>query len=66
MKTSWRKLQLVFVVVAAALLATGALAKGGSNPMIGTWKLNPAKSKFTPGPGPKSLTVKIEPAGKGV
>ena len=33
---------------------------------MGTWKLNVAKSKFSPGPAPKSLTVKFEPAGKGV
>ena len=63
---AWHKLQPVFVVAVAALFATGALAKGGSNPMIGTWRLNLAKSKFTPGPALKSLTVKIEPAGKGV
>jgi hypothetical protein len=66
MKSCWRKLHLAFVVPAAALLATSALAKGGSNPMIGTWKLNLAKSKYTPGPAPKSLTVKIEQAGDGV
>ena len=27
-----------------------------SNPFVGTWKLNPAQSKFTPGPAPKSQT----------
>jgi hypothetical protein len=33
---------------------------------MGTWKLNVAKSKFSPGPAPKSLIVKFEPAGQGV
>jgi hypothetical protein len=59
-------MQLGFFVAAAAALATGALAQGGSNPMVGTWKLNLAKSKYTPGPAPKSLTVKIDAAGQGV
>ena len=27
---------------------------------IGTWKMNVAKSKFSPGPAPKSQTLKIE------
>lgn len=26
----------------------------------GTWKMNPAKSKYSPGPAPKSITVKID------
>jgi hypothetical protein len=30
---------------------------------MGTWKLNVAKSKYSPGPSPKSMTVKFEPAG---
>ena len=33
---------------------------------MGTWKLNVEKSKYSPGPAPKSLTTKFEPAGKGV
>ena len=33
---------------------------------MGTWKLNVEKSKFSPGPAPKSLTVKFESVGKGV
>jgi hypothetical protein len=36
-----------------------------SDPRIGTWKLNVAKSKYSPGPAPQSLTVKVEPAGQG-
>jgi hypothetical protein len=32
----------------------------------GTWKLDAAKSKFDPGPAPKSITVTFEPAGEGV
>jgi hypothetical protein len=26
----------------------------------GTWKMNPAKSKYSPGPAPKSITVKVD------
>jgi hypothetical protein len=26
----------------------------------GTWKMNPGKSKYSPGPAPKSVTLKIE------
>lgn len=29
---------------------------------VGSWKLNLAKSKYSPGPAPKSSTLKIEPA----
>jgi hypothetical protein len=32
----------------------------------GTWKMDPAKSKFSPGPAQKSLTVKIESDEKGI
>ena len=30
------------------------------NPMLGTWKLDPAKSTFSPGPAPKGQTAKLE------
>lgn len=33
---------------------------------MGSWKLNVEKSKFSPGPAPKGITTKFEPAGKGV
>jgi hypothetical protein len=35
-----------------------------SDPFIGTWQLNLAKSKFSPGPGPKAQTAKIEADGQ--
>jgi hypothetical protein len=34
--------------------------------MLGTWKMNLAKSKYTPGPAPQSQTSTIEAAGNGV
>ena len=37
-----------------------------SNPLVGTWKLNVARSKFDPGPAPKSLTRLVEAQGNGV
>jgi hypothetical protein len=37
-----------------------------ADPIFGTWKLDLAKSKYNPGPPPKSLTAKFEAAGKGV
>ena len=43
------------LLVALALNASAAPADQQS----GTWKMNPAKSKYSPGPAPKSITVKI-------
>ncbi len=58
----------VFMLVAVALLAavgsSPLLAQG--NPIVGTWKLNTAKSKFDPGPAPKSLTRTVVADGEGV
>jgi hypothetical protein len=36
-----------------------------ADPRVGTWNLNVAKSKFSPGPPPKSQTLKVEPSGAG-
>ena len=54
--------------VAAAVFAASmsGVSAQSKNPGMGTWKLNLEKSKYSPGPAPKSLTVKLEPSGKGV
>jgi hypothetical protein len=46
---------------AAALLAVAAW---GADPSIGTWKLNLDKSKYSPGPPPKSSTVTFSQDGE--
>lgn len=55
-----------FAAVVAMVVLVHGVAMAQTNPLIGTWKLNADKSKFTPGPGPKSLTVTLEAAGDGV
>ena len=52
------------ILVLAALASTSTLL--AANASIGTWKYNPAKSKFSPGPPYKSRTVKVEPHGEGI
>jgi hypothetical protein len=52
------------VILVLAALATSTLL--AANASIGTWKYNPAKSKFSPGPPYKSRTVKVEPHGEGI
>jgi len=52
----------VLLLVAFVLTVTVAAADQHS----GTWKMNPAKSKYTPGPAPTSTTVKVEADEKGV
>ena len=54
------------VVGIAALLATSAVSAQTTEPIVGTWKLDVAKSTYKPGPAPKSSTLTIEPAGKGL
>ena len=53
---------MVLAVVIAAAYPTHAQSK---DPLVGTWTLNAAKSKYTPGPTPKSITSVYEAAGKG-
>ena len=36
------------------------------DPVIGTWKLNVAKSKFAPGPSLQSMTIRYEVAGQAI
>ncbi len=59
--------KFVFALAAAslALSATHVTAQS-KNPRVGDWKLNVEKSKYSPGPAPKSLDLKVEEAGKGV
>jgi hypothetical protein len=57
----------VFAIVVAMVLGTAiaSVSAQANDPRIGTWKLNVAKSKYDPGPAPKSLTLKVEAAGQG-
>lgn len=57
----------VFLLIAVALLTVVASSVYAQNDaIVGTWKLNTAKSKFDPGPAPKSLTRTVVADGDGV
>src|SRR5215813_596879 len=57
----------VVAFLAVCLFATSSLSSfAQTDPHIGTWKLNLAKSKYSPGPPPKSQTATFEAAGQGV
>ncbi len=47
----------ITLLFAAIVLSVVARA---TDQQSGTWKMNPAKSKYNPGPAPKSNTVKID------
>lgn len=53
----------VLTIVMASMISLSAQT---SDPLIGSWKLNVAKSRFSPGPPPKSGTIKYEPTGQGI
>jgi len=55
----------ILVFVTSIFLAVSVLG-AQSDPFVGTWKQNTAKSKASPGPVPPSRTTTIEPQGTGV
>src|SRR5262245_3828645 len=59
-----RTLALLALTVAVSALVLGGIAQAADN-QVGTWKLNVAKSKYSPGPAPKesTTTVAAEPNG---
>jgi hypothetical protein len=57
---------LPVIVGVAVWLLSGQAPAQAADSIIGTWTLNVAKSTYSPGPPPKSLTVKFEVAGDGI
>jgi hypothetical protein len=57
MRSKWLAVFAAMVVVGALALTSGAKA---ADTLSGTWKLDVAKSTYSPGPAPKSTTVKVE------
>ena len=56
-------------MVGLAIVFATALPQIGftqSNPFLGTWKLNLAKSTFSPGPAPRSRTLTYQAEGQGI
>ena len=47
-----RRLTLLAITVAVSVLVLGSIAQAADN-QAGTWKLNVAKSKYSPGPPPR-------------
>jgi hypothetical protein len=54
-----KKMAVASCVVACAALLMSVAAKA-ADPQSGTWKLNTAKSSYSPGPVPKSLTLTVQ------
>src|SRR6266704_235434 len=52
-----------FAIFTTALLLVGlvlAVTVAAADQHSGTWKMNPTKSKYSPGPAPKDITVTID------
>ncbi len=60
------KRSLRFAAIALLVIAGSSTLRAQSNPLVGSWKLNTAKSKYDPGPAPKSLNRTVEADGDGV
>ena len=69
MKTRRVSLGISVAAIVATILVVAIGAQSGfaqGDPLLGTWVLNLAKSKYTPGPPPKEQTTTFEAAGQGV
>src|SRR5262245_7706515 len=62
MRLTIRRFASSVVCLGLAAFYAGALL-AQSDPQVGVWKVNLAKSKYSPGPAPKSATTRIEAAG---
>ena len=67
MRATWTRLATGIAVTTVCALALNVSATAqATDPLVGTWKLDVAKSTYKPGPAPKSATVVIDAAGKGI
>jgi len=62
-----KRIAVVLVALAALLAVSSTVWAQSTDPWIGTWKVNLAKSTYSPGPKPTvAPTVKMEPSGGGL
>jgi hypothetical protein len=67
MRTTWARQVMGIAVAALGVVVLSGIARAqATDPFVGTWRLDVAKSTFKPGPPPKSVTVTIAAAGKGI
>lgn len=60
-----RRARLALTAVVCLVAATAWTAAQSKDPFVGTWELDVAKSKYSPGPAPKAASTVIEAAGAG-
>ncbi len=60
-----KRLLVGFMTGCCAIVVSSSIALAADN-WLGTWKLDVAKSKYSPGPAPKSLTLKFEATPGGI
>jgi hypothetical protein len=61
-----RRTTLIWSSLAVALALAGSMLAEAQEPLFGTWKMDAAKSKYSPGPIPKSNIAKWEADDTGV
>jgi hypothetical protein len=66
MKVRTRAVSCALAAVLAGVLFASAASAQQPEGVAGTWKLNVGKSKYSPGPPPKSMTIVYAPAGDSV
>jgi hypothetical protein len=57
-------LMLTGITLGLAVAAFPQVSFAQSDPFVGTWQLSLAKSKYSPGPSPKSSTVTVQAVGQ--
>jgi hypothetical protein len=57
--------RVTMILAAGVVLMAVLVVAQSKDPFVGTWRLDTAKSKYSPGPAPKSQTAVYEAAGQG-
>ena len=60
-----RRARVAMVLAMGVLLVAVLATAQPKDPFVGTWRLNIAKSKYSPGPAPKSQVATYEAVGQG-
>jgi len=61
-----RRSLVVALLVSAVCRPPGPASAQPVDPLLGTWTLVVAQSKYTPGPAPKALAIRFAAAGDGI